>query len=109
MTCFALLLEWFVNHDERLISHSNWKMAFLALHFRVRAIELESAVAIMNEQKLIPQTRLMALLAARLLLFSKLAEMSVLMAIRAAESQRLIAHETGWKSLRGFNRKRISH
>lgn len=93
MTCFAVLSERFVNHDESLIFQFHGKMAFFTGRFFVRAVELEGAVAIVYEQQLAPHRRAMALLATHRLLFSKLAAMNILMAIGAAKIQRAITHK----------------
>ena len=73
-------------------------MAFFTGRFFVRAIELESAVAIMHEQQLTPQRRAMAFLAAHRLLFAKLAAMNILMAIGAARRQRAVTHKIRWQN-----------
>lgn len=97
MTCFALLPERFINHDESLIFHLHGKMTFFTGRFFVRAVELEGAVAIMHEQQFAPQRRLMTFFATHRLLFSKLAAMHILMAIGATKRQRLVTYKRRWQ------------
>lgn len=64
----------------------------------MRAVELESAVAIMNEQELVPHGRAMALLTAHCPFFPKLAAMNILMAISAAGIQGPVAQKICWQT-----------
>jgi hypothetical protein len=94
MTCRALLPEWFVDHDGNLLFRNQWEMAFFAGNFFVSAVELESAVAIMDKQEPTPQCRLMALFAVHLVFFPKLSAMNILMAVNTAKRQRPVTNET---------------
>jgi hypothetical protein len=70
-------------------------MAFFTRNFLMCALEFESAIAIVHEQKLAPRCRSMAAVAADFVFSAKLAAMNICVAIHTTKSQRTIAYKAG--------------